>query len=113
LPDGQGGVRDYPTEPVHELVISGDNLALWADAVGFADTAKAQRLADALQGYRRSLNRERFTATVASIEACGEQDVYDVTVADVHAFDANGLVVHNCAEQPLPPTAAAAWAAST
>jgi ribonucleoside-diphosphate reductase alpha chain len=68
LPDGQGGVRDYPTEPVHELVISGDNLALWADAVGFADTAKAQRLADALQGYRRSLNRERFTATVASIE---------------------------------------------
>jgi ribonucleoside-diphosphate reductase alpha chain len=92
-----------PAAPVHELVISGDNLALWADAVGFADTAKAQRLADALQGYRRSLNRERFTATVASAEPCGEQDVYDVTVADVHAFDANGLVVHNCAEQPLPP----------
>ena len=29
--------------------------------------------------------------------------VFDVTVADVHAFDANGLYVHNCGEQPLPP----------
>ncbi|MFX6759851.1 hypothetical protein ABTH30_23415, partial [Acinetobacter baumannii] len=26
-----------------------------------------------------------------------------VTVEHVHAFDANGLYVHNCAEQPLPP----------
>ena len=34
---------------------------------------------------------------------CGEETVYDVTVSDVHAFDANGLVAHNCGEQPLPP----------
>jgi ribonucleoside-diphosphate reductase alpha chain len=103
MPDGQGGQREYGCRALHELVISGDNLAQWADLVGFADTDKAQRLAVALQGYRRSLNRERFTATVAALTPCGEQDVYDVTVADVHAFDANGLVVHNCAEQPLPP----------
>ena len=95
--------RQYTSRALHELVIGGDNLLQWADAVGFADTAKAQRLAAALQAYRRSLNRERFTATVAALTPCGEQDVYDVTVADVHAFDANGLVVHNCAEQPLPP----------
>ncbi|MBS0302895.1 MAG: ribonucleoside reductase, partial [Proteobacteria bacterium] len=49
------------------------------------------------------LNRERFTATVAAITPAGSADVYDVTVADVHAFDANGLFVHNCGEQPLPP----------
>jgi ribonucleoside-diphosphate reductase alpha chain len=46
---------------------------------------------------------ERFVATVLSLEEDGVEDVYDVTVADVHAFDANGLYVHNCAEQPLPP----------
>ena len=103
MPDGHGGQREYTSRALHELVIGGDNLLQWADAVGFADTAKAQRLAAALQAYRRSLNRERFTATVAALTPCGEQDVYDVTVADVHAFDANGLVVHNCAEQPLPP----------
>jgi len=103
LPDGRGGRRDYASQAVHDLVVSGDNLAHFAARVGFADGGKAQRLQDALSGYQRELNRERFTATVESVEPAGEADVYDVTVADVHAFCANGLVVHNCAEQPLPP----------
>lgn len=29
-------------------------------------------------------------------------DVYDMTVEDTHNFVANGMVVHNCAEEPLP-----------
>ena len=29
------------------------------------------------------------------------EDVYDCTVPIIHAFDANGFYVHNCAEQPL------------
>ncbi|WP_372657703.1 LAGLIDADG family homing endonuclease [Hydrogenophaga sp.] len=103
LPNGQGGSADYPTQAQHELIISGDNLPLFAECIGFEDSDKAARL-DAAQGaYRRGLNRERFTATVASLQADGEETVYDVTVAEVHAFDANGLVVHNCGEQPLPP----------
>ncbi|HJW11862.1 MAG TPA: LAGLIDADG family homing endonuclease, partial [Albitalea sp.] len=102
LPDGKGGHGDYDTQAVHELVISGDNLALYAELVGFSDTAKSKRLAELLASYRRELNRERFTATVESLTACGDEAVYDVTVADAHAFDANGLIVHNCGEQPLP-----------
>jgi len=46
--------------------------------------------------------REPLTATVRSLQPCGEAPVYDVTVPDVHAFVANGLLVHNCGEQPLP-----------
>jgi hypothetical protein len=88
---------------VHELVISGDNLAVFADRVGFEDDAKAARLAAGLAGYRRQLNRERFTARVESLVHDGVEPVFDVTVEHVHAFDANGLMVHNCAEQPLPP----------
>jgi ribonucleoside-diphosphate reductase alpha chain len=103
MPDGQGGSRVYPCKELHELVISGENLALYADHVGFSDTAKAHRLRNALDSYRRALNRETFTATVEALVPEGEEDVYDVTVADVHAFDANGLYVHNCGEQPLPP----------
>lgn len=30
------------------------------------------------------------------------EDVYDMTVPDVHNFIANRIVVHNCAEEPLP-----------
>ncbi|MBP6336301.1 MAG: ribonucleoside-diphosphate reductase, adenosylcobalamin-dependent, partial [Vitreoscilla sp.] len=60
-------------------------------------------LAELLGSYQRTLNRERFTATVESIEPDGTEAVFDVTVEHIHAFDANGLYVHNCAEQPLPP----------
>ncbi|MFZ5462142.1 MAG: LAGLIDADG family homing endonuclease, partial [Pseudomonadota bacterium] len=103
LPNGKGGTSTYATQPLHELVISGDNLARFAECVGFADVEKASRLANALAAYRRTLNRERFIATVAALEDDGVEEVYDVTVSEVHAFDANGLYVHNCAEQPLPP----------
>jgi ribonucleoside-diphosphate reductase alpha chain len=103
LPDGLGGRADYATRAQHELVISGDNLQVFADRIDFEDTDKSERLSQALGQYRRALNRERFTATVESLQADGEETVYDVTVNDVHAFDANGLVVHNCGEQPLPP----------
>jgi ribonucleoside-diphosphate reductase alpha chain len=102
LPDGHGGQRLYDCKEVHELVISGENLLFYVDHVGFSDSAKSDRLRQLLDGYRRALNRERFTATVESVVDDGVEEVYDVTVADVHAFDANGLYVHNCGEQPLP-----------
>jgi ribonucleoside-diphosphate reductase alpha chain len=93
----------HPTATQHELVISGDNLILFADRIGFSDTRKNERLQLALSSDRRHLERERFTATVEAVTPDGSADVYDVTVAGVHAFDANGLYVHNCGEQPLPP----------
>jgi ribonucleoside-diphosphate reductase alpha chain len=103
LPDGRGGLKLCDTAAQHELSISGDNLRVYAERIGFADTDKAARLEDALGGYSRKLNRERFTATVESLSEDGFEEVFDVTVDDVHAFDANGLYVHNCGEQPLPP----------
>ena len=103
LPDGRGGLKLCDTAAQHELVISGANLRGYAERIGFADTGKADRLEQSLGGYHRQLNRERFTATVESLTEDGFEEVFDVTVADVHAFDANGLYVHNCGEQPLPP----------
>ena len=103
LPDGKGGSRAYPTLAQHELVISGDNVAEFAALVGFAESSKAARLAGALRGYRRALNRERFVATVASVADDGVEAVYDVQVPGINTFDGNGLHAHNCGEQPLPP----------
>ncbi|UYK85361.1 ribonucleoside-diphosphate reductase [Xanthomonas sacchari] len=103
LPDGHGGTRAYATKAQHELVVSGDNLDAFAQRVGFADTAKANRLKALLSGYRRQLNRERFVATVQSVAADGIEDVYDVQVPGINTFDGNGLHAHNCGEQPLPP----------
>jgi ribonucleoside-diphosphate reductase alpha chain len=103
MPDGKGGSKLYAAKEVHELVISGDNLPVFMQRVGFCDTAKSAKLEEQLGTYARALNRERFTARIASIEMAGEEEVFDVTVTDVHAFDANGLYAHNCGEQPLPP----------
>jgi ribonucleoside-diphosphate reductase alpha chain len=102
LPNGRGGHALYPVQSLHELVVSGENLRGFAERVGFSDTAKSHRLETLLAGYRRELNRPRFTARVKEIVAAGTRDVYDVRIPGINAFDANGLVVHNCGEQPLP-----------
>jgi ribonucleoside-diphosphate reductase alpha chain len=103
LPDGKGGLRLYDCAAQHELVIAGDNVGRFAEQVGFADGDKARRLTSLLSGYRRLPNRERFVAEVESVEADGVAEVYDVRIPGINAFDANGLYVHNCGEQPLPP----------
>lgn len=103
LPDGKGGTRLYQTAAQHELVIAGGNIARFAERIGFADTDKRARLSNGLAAYRRDLNRERFVATVAALEPDGEEAVYDASVPGVNAFDANGILAHNCGEQPLPP----------
>ena len=103
LPDGQGGSRAYATQAQHELVIAGESLARFDELVGFADSDKATRLKTLLAGYRRTLNRARFVATVESLQADGVEDVYDVQVPGINTFDGNGLHAHNCGEQPLPP----------
>jgi len=103
LPDGRGGQAEYATRAQHELIVSGANLAVFAQRVGFADSDKQSRLERALSSYGRALNRERFLATVEAVTADGVEDVYDVQVPGINTFDGNGFHAHNCGEQPLPP----------
>ena len=103
LPDGKGGRREYAICPQHELVISGDNLSRFQEVIGFSDSNKSGKLSLFLNAYRRRLNRERFLARVESVVEDGIEDVFDVQVPGLHAFDANGFLAHNCGEQPLLP----------
>jgi len=103
LPDGKGGAQLYDCNADHELAIANDNIGVFAERIGFADTEKQARLETIAAAYRRTPNRERFIAEVAAIEPDGEAEVFDVQVPGVNAFDANGITVHNCGEQPLPP----------
>ena len=103
LPDGKGGYANYAIKPQHELVISGANLAKFAEQIGFADSDKQAKLEHCLANYQRQLNSERFTAVVKEVAADGIEDVYDVQVPGINTFDANGFHAHNCGEQGLPP----------
>src|SRR6266568_8361423 len=101
LPNGKNGMSLYQIKAQHELVISSENIRLFAQLIGFGDSVKASRMNLLLSSYKRTLNKENFIAQVESIDSEGLEDVYDVQIPEIHAFDANGLYVHNCGEQPL------------
>src|SRR6266571_3288002 len=103
LPDGKGGMASYDCQAYHDLMISHGNLRPFAKQIGFLTAEKQNKLEEALQKYSCGPYREDFLATFESLTPDGEEMVYDLTEPEAHQFVANGLVVHNCGEQGLPP----------
>ncbi|WP_281176531.1 LAGLIDADG family homing endonuclease, partial [Haloparvum sedimenti] len=101
MPDGNGGTATYERQADHDLVIAKDNLARFQQKIGFLLDSKNEALAERLDSYDRGPYSEQFEATVESVDHDGHETVYDLTEPDTNSFVANGLVVHNCGEQPL------------
>ena len=101
LPDGKDGRKLYHRCALHELAVSKMNVAVFAKEIGFLAGQKQERLASAIGRLTRGFKREYFIARVESVTSDGVEDVYDLTQPDSNSFIANGLVVHNCAEQGL------------
>lgn len=101
LPDGKGGTKEYDIQAQHELSISKDNLVRFRNEIGFLRDDKQRDLEAHIESYTKGPYSEKFVATVNSIEHDGTEQVYDLTEPDTHSFVANGVVVHNCGEQPL------------
>lgn len=87
----------------HRLIISDDNAIYFLKAVGFANKEKQKMLEEKLLLNSENQKKESFIAKVKAIIPKDEEDVFDVTVPVVNAFEANGVIVHNCGEQPLLP----------
>ncbi|HKZ09021.1 MAG TPA: ribonucleotide reductase N-terminal alpha domain-containing protein [Methylomirabilota bacterium] len=103
MPDGNGGTRGYPCQPDHDLVVARDNVARFVREIGFLTSAKAATLAALTSVDTRRPSREGFTARFEALEPDGVETVYDLKEPFTNSFVANGLVVHNCGEQPLAP----------
>lgn len=101
LPDGKGGSKLYPCKALHELIISNDSIVEFSKKVGFSHNDKEAKLNELIASYVRTPNRDKFVSKVTSVVSTGVESVYDVEVSDVHAFSANGVIVHNCVEQSL------------
>ncbi|GCE17049.1 intein-containing adenosylcobalamin-dependent ribonucleoside-diphosphate reductase [Dictyobacter kobayashii] len=100
LPDGKGGY----CQSYHDLVISKGSFAAFAHQIGFLTQEKQTKLETLIAAYQRGPYKENFVATFESLVEDGEETVYDLTEPQQdHLFIANGLVVHNCGEQGLPP----------
>jgi len=102
-PDCRDGYKYYQTMAQYELVIEGENIARFKEVIGFNNMEKKERLNILLSQYRRRLDRAMFTAEVESLDYDGIEDVYDLHVQEIHSFDANGIIAHNCGEQSLYP----------
>jgi intein/homing endonuclease len=101
LPDGHGKYKKYFCKANHELVISKDNILLFKNLINFSHIEKKNKLEEKLLNYKRNLYSTKFVVEINSINFCGIEDVYDTTVEEIQAFDANGFYVHNCSEQSL------------
>ncbi len=101
MPDADRKPREYFCAAQHELVIARASLRIFAQSVGFLIHGKQERLENALATYTKGPYRDRRFATVASVEPEGEEEVFDLTEPTTSHFFANGLLVHNCGEQPL------------
>ena len=103
LPDGKGGKKWYQCQAYHELVISKESLLKFAHEIGFLQEEKQKKLQNMLLSYQRGPYKENFIATFSQLIPDGQEEVFDITVANIHRFSANGLLVLNCGEEGLPP----------
>ncbi len=101
LPNHRGGNQEYFCQAQHDLVVSKVGLVTFAREIGFLSETKNNRLQMIVSQFLRGPYVENFTATFEKLVKLGKEDVYDLIVPGVNAFSANGIVVHNCGEQPL------------
>jgi ribonucleoside-diphosphate reductase alpha chain len=96
-----GENKSYVGGPYYELIITGDDMVVFSETIGnLIHTAKDTKLR---QAARISRKKTKFMSTVTSVVEDVITEVYDITEADTHSLIAQGLVAHNCGEQPLLP----------
>ena len=87
----------------YEVILDKANRDRFVEVVGFMQARKQRRVADWVARKARLSNMEPYTTQVATIESDGVADVFDTTEPVTHSVITNGLVSHNCGEQPLAP----------
>lgn len=103
LPDGKGGTKKYLCKAYHDLVISKTGLNSFSENIGFLSEVKNLKLDSLLARYIKGPYRQNFYARFTKLIKEKVETVYDLTEPMTSSFVANGLVVHNCGEQPLYP----------
>jgi ribonucleoside-diphosphate reductase alpha chain len=90
-----GEEKTYKSIGYYELVIKGYSRKLFKDLIGFESIKKMEKL------KLDKVKRDSLWATVKEIISIGDVDFYDFTVPLHHNYIANGLINHNCGEEPL------------
>lgn len=100
--DVHGNQREYiSAASYYELNLSGQDLEKFFEVTKLG--GRFTELREVLSKMTRGPHRKKFEDEVISVEPNGKAPVYDIAEGLSSTFLANGIVVHNCAEQPLLP----------
>lgn len=66
--------------------------------IGYLTEYKNNSLKDSLNKESKRVLKRKETQKIKSISSIGFHDVYDITVDNVHQYNSNGFVLHNCGE---------------
>ncbi len=101
LPDGKGGKKLYPIRAQHEIHIAKANVVRFIEEIGFLMAYKNEAIEQYLTDYKYGPRKEPFWATVDAILEDGVEEVFDLTEYITHSMIVNGIITHQCGEQPL------------
>jgi ribonucleoside-diphosphate reductase alpha chain len=95
-----GELRSYGSDGMlFELGIFGKSRGRFLQEIGFLNDKQVR-----LEPVRYAGSyAQKWSDVVASVVPAGRRAVYDLTEPQSHSMIANGLVVHQCGEQPLLP----------
>jgi len=99
LPDSNRKPKKYYCKAQHELIISRESMHCFMKKIGFCVSAKNSKFENIKPD---EIYSDNINSSVREIEKVGVMDVYDLTEPKTHSFTANGIVVHNCGEVPMP-----------
>ncbi len=89
--------RESVSNGKFELVIKGYSIMIFRKLIAFENIKKIEELMEV------GPSPDSIWATVKEIEEAGLVDFYDFTVPITHSYIANGIINHNCGEEPLLP----------
>ncbi len=95
-------IRDGATAVLWELIINGEALRKFKK-IGFKYSLHKQEKLCKVPDKWDNYGNDKPWSEVKSIEFDGVEEVYNLTVDEVHQYSANGILVANCGEAPLPP----------
>lgn len=84
----------------YELILSRRSMFKFMKEIGFCVEEKNEKFWRLKPEDMRDDSGE--FSKVKSVRYAGNEEVYDLSEPETHSFSANGIIVHNCGEVPMP-----------
>lgn len=99
--DTEGNERTYTGGIHYELIINEDYMYNFSKTIG--NLIHKEKNSKLKKAAKISREKTKFISRVFAVEESEEVEVFDINEKDTHSLIAQGIVAHNCGEQPLLP----------